>query len=636
MTTTRFALLALLVAALTTGGPLIADTKVVVEGVAATRDAALDRALRDAVREGAGVDINSISTLVANEEDEEFREQTVSATSGAVTGFRILEAAQANGQWRVKIEATVTQKQVGRPEDVTVQDAKVIVVARATVKAFPDIIGGGDKYFQTEIERELVDRHFDVRFALFDKAKVFDPTNDLPQMGIDPLQADIIVFAEVDTVYKGKEEFYGIPRHSVRTTITLKGIRPDSLKIVATQKTEASTQGRDLEKALEGSIERATGKISTDFVDDLVKKLAWERNNGRIFSLWLQGSDLPSDVMLRFSAGVSSLPGMLKVIPRFRNKQKTLLDCLSYLGGNAMMQTLYPVMNELNLEVAGFQSNSFVLAPYSGKKARVWVDSIPQGADVYLDMAHIGETPILTEIDPGSHALRFSCLGFHDTSATIDAVRGRVVRVSAELEAQKVDVAKGRMKLVSNPAGATVKNAKDQVIGTTPLEGFELEVGTHFLKLVLADYQTQVQKVIIEADTTVAYEVELVKTVDLAKTFRDRYLSGTSKRMLQRAEAERNGQRYQQAVDVLKKVTENDDKCVEAYRLMGEIYEFDLYELESALSNYTRFYRHFGDQVPDKEKEGASYKTEIKLIEDAIKRVEQKIKEDRTAAGRAP
>ena len=50
-------------------GFLSANSTVVVEGVASSRDGALDRALRDAVRQGAGVDIDSISTLVATEED---------------------------------------------------------------------------------------------------------------------------------------------------------------------------------------------------------------------------------------------------------------------------------------------------------------------------------------------------------------------------------------------------------------------------------------------------------------------------------------------------------------------------------------------------------------------------------------
>ncbi len=616
--------------------PLRADNKVVVEGVASSRDAALDRALRDAVRQGAGVDINSLSTLVANEDDEEFREQTVSATMGAVTSYRILEAVQQNGAWRVKIEAMVSRKQVGKPEDVNVQDAKVIVIARQRILKFPTTIGTDASYFQTEIEQELVDRHFDVRFALFDKKKVFNPTNDLPNMGIDPLQADIIIFAEVDTKYRGKKVFYNLPRHRVQTTVTLKAIRPDSLKIVASEMFKADVKGRDLEKAAEGAIERAVDKISTKFVDNLVKKLIWERNNGRIFSLHLQGKGLPSDNMLRFASLVSNLPGMLKVIPRHRTKKKTLIDCLTYLGRNAMMQTIYPVLNELNLEVSGFQSNSFVLGPYSGKKARVWVDSIPQGAEVYLDMAMLGDTPILTEIDPGSHNLRFSCLGFHDTKTTIQAVRGRVVRVMAELETQELAIAKGRVTLTSTPSGATVKNEKDQVIGKTPMENYELNVGTHHLKLVLNEYQTKVQKVVVEKDQTVKYEVGLVKAVDLAKTFRERYLSGTSKRLLQRARSERNGSRFKQAINILQKAVEQDEKCVEAYREMGEIYEFDLYELSSALSNYTRFYRHFGDQVPAKERKKAAYKTEIKLIEEAIDRVEKKIKEDREAANQEP
>ena len=118
--------------------PLWAEETVVVEGVATSRDAALDRALRDAVRQGAGVDINSLSSLIANEDREEFREQTVSATMGSVTSYQILATSQDKGVWRVKVKATVSKKQVGRPQDVSIQNAKVIVIARRIMRYFPE------------------------------------------------------------------------------------------------------------------------------------------------------------------------------------------------------------------------------------------------------------------------------------------------------------------------------------------------------------------------------------------------------------------------------------------------------------------------------------------------------------------
>ena len=290
----------------------LADTTVTVEGVAGSRDAALDRALRDAVRQGAGVDIDSIATLVATEDDENFREQMVSATTGSVQSYRILSVTSQNNIFRVKVEATVSKKQTVKPTDITVNDAKVIVVSRTLFKRFDQSIADDSDYLQSELESELVNRHFDVRFAIYDKNKVFDPARDLPQMDIDPLQTDIIIFAEQISTYKGKKVYYGIDRHTVKTEIELKAIRPDSLKIVASKQFSAEVKGRDIGKAVEGSIERATDKMSVDFVDQLVRQLVWERNNGRIFSIYLQGKNLPSDNMLLFIAKVGAMPGMMK------------------------------------------------------------------------------------------------------------------------------------------------------------------------------------------------------------------------------------------------------------------------------------------------------------------------------------
>jgi hypothetical protein len=619
----HFLSLIISLAVISTVTPLFADNTVVVEGVASTRDGALDRALRDAVRQGAGVDIDSISTLVATEEDESFREQTVSATTGSVQSYRILAASLNNGMWRVKVEASVSKKQAVKPTDVSVTDAKVIVVGR-TIFEGPDSIDVGGNDLKEALEGELVDRHFDVRFAMFDKEKVFNPALDLPEMGIDPLQTDIIIFAEQVSKFRDKKDYYGIERYRVKTTIELKAIRPDSLKIVASKRFEAEVTGRTMEKATEGSVERATEKMSVDFVDQLVRQLVWERNNGRIFSIYLEGKNLGSDQMLTFISRVGTLPGMMKVLPRHRTNDKTLIDCLSYLGRSALMQTLFPVLNELNLEISGFQANSVVLAPYRGVNGRLWVDSIPQGADVYIDMALAGTTPILKELTPGSHNVRFSCLGFYDTKATIEAVRGKVVRVMGELEVENMEQKTGLVNLVTIPEGATIRNDKQQVIGDTPLYNLTLDIGTHPLTFSKEGFITKTEIVTVGPDKAADYKIELIKMTDLVAQFQNSYRTGTSKGMLAAAAKKKAEEDYEGAATILIKVLKNDKDCMDAAYLLGEIYENNLEKFSSANLYYSRYFRMLSS-VPVEDQQRGDYKTQMELVEEAIARVEEKI-----------
>jgi len=600
---------------------IVANQRTVeVEGVGGDRDSALDRALRDAVRQGVGVNIDSVSTLVANDEDEEFREQTISATTGSVTSYRILAVTQQPDMWRVKIRATVTKKQSVKPSDIDVGNARVIVVAReiGEGKLFKD-----EENLKLALQEELVSRNFDLRWAVLPKDKAFNPKLDLLEMGIDPTQADLVIFAEARSYDLGERKFanYGVTRRRVRTKVKIQALRPDSLRIMAVKHGDATVADRDPQRALASSFERAIGRISLDFVDDLVKRLVWERNNGRIFQLVLQGVE-DADKMVEFLGCVASLPGIIRSLPRTRTAKRTHVDVLSYLSSGAMLQTLKPVLHELDLKVIGFQSNSFAFAPYVGA-GRLYADSVPQGAEVLFDMAPLGETPLLKEVRPGSHNVRFRCLGFHDIEQQVHVVRGKTLRVVAEMETTPAIAPKtGFVKLVSTPSKATVRNEKGQVIGTTPLESLELPTGSNVLTLSLEGYGDAMETVSIEAGSTVAYEVQLAKTVDLAQAFRDRLASGTTQGLLERARTARIAGNYEEAVRTLEQVVEADPKLWEAFQQLGEINEYELEDPSSALLHYSDWYLSYRENVPKKAQKSAT----IDRIRDSIARVKQKIK----------
>ena len=299
------------------------------------------------------------------------------------------------------------------------------------------------------------------------------------------------------------------------------------------------------------------------------------------------------------------------------------------------MQTLFPVMNELNLEIAGFQGNSVVLAPYTGSKGRVWIDSIPQGADVYIDMAMAGTTPLIKELTPGSHSIRFSCPGFHDTSSTIQAVRGKVVRVMGELDVEETVKKTGTLSLASVPSAATVRNDKGQVIGETPLFNFELTAGNHILSIEKDGFVSQNQTVSIEGEKDVSYKIDLIPAKDFVATFKETYRTGTSTGMLAIVQSKIAAKDYEGAVTVLKKVARNDEKCIDALYMLGEIYEKNLNQDSLANLYYSKYFRSLS-ALPAENQRTGDYATQIELVEEAIERVEKNIEERAHALDREP
>jgi len=250
-------------------------------------------------------------------------------------------------------------------------------------------------------------------------------------------------------------------------------------------------------------------------------------------------------------------------------------------------------------------------------------------------MALAGTTPMLKEFPPGNHSIRFSCLGFHDTSANIAAVRGKVVRVLGELETEKIEQKTGLVSIVTVPEGATVRNEKSQVIGTTPLTNFSMAKGTHKLSFEKANFISATKDVIVETDRTAQYKFELLPMKDLVEAFKYQFKTGTSKGMIEVAVKKIAAKDYEGAIRVLRKIKKNDEKCIDALFMLGEIYELNLKRYSSANLYYSRYFRKLSE-VPAKEQKTGDFKTQMELVEEAIIRVEEKLMKQNEALDKAP
>jgi hypothetical protein len=161
------------------------------------------------------------------------------------------------------------------------------------------------------------------------------------------------------------------------------------------------------------------------------------------------------------------------------------------------------------------------------KSTRLQVISNVDDADVYIDGNLVGNTPLRTEVDFGSHDIQVSAEGFEDYWDSFDA-KTRDMKITANLEHAE----KASLTIYCNIAGAEVflNNAK---IGKTPLVR-EQNSGTYKLKVTLPgsgynDYVTtfrlkredKVVDALLTADNQLQVELPLRSKVRVDNTWYD-------------------------------------------------------------------------------------------------------------------
>lgn len=132
------------------------------------------------------------------------------------------------------------------------------------------------------------------------------------------------------------------------------------------------------------------------------------------------------------------------------------------------------------------------------------VDSVPQGAKVYVDDAYVGDTPLKpTEVVPGKHKIRLELEGYrpYETEAVVEPKRS--TRLFAKLERKA-----GALEVVSVPEGASVF-IDGKYAGVTPFKVDELAAGEHEVRVVMRGYIPFVRKVTIEDRRTTKVETLL-------------------------------------------------------------------------------------------------------------------------------
>jgi len=215
----------------------------------------------------------------------------------------------------------------------------------------------------------------------------------------------------------------------------------------------------------------------------------------------------------------------------------------SLRGQTPLTLSLAPGFHDVELRMAGYEPYRARVQVKSGQTTRVSarlvpvprtgvlkLDSNPPGAEVYLNGALIGRTPMQISLDEGTYDIELRLDGYmpYETRVRINA--GQTTRLNPRLQPVPRT---GTLEVTSDPSGAEVY--VDGVYrGRTRLV-LELDAGPHEVEVRMSGYESYRARVNVQPNRTTRLDAPLIPikatldlnvNVDKAKVFLDGYLIG--------------------------------------------------------------------------------------------------------------
>ena len=135
-----------------------------------------------------------------------------------------------------------------------------------------------------------------------------------------------------------------------------------------------------------------------------------------------------------------------------------------------------PLQTEVDVQGMGnLQKVDLALVP---GWAGIWITSIPEGAQVFLDGKGAGRTPLHVDLDEGAHSLKVSMERYKSRQIQLQVKANQPV----SLEPIQLIPEDGTLLLRTDPSGATV-TLKGKYAGTTPLEVALASGEKHFFRI---------------------------------------------------------------------------------------------------------------------------------------------------------
>ncbi|WP_456444850.1 PEGA domain-containing protein [Oceanithermus sp.] len=217
----------------------------------------------------------------------------------------------------------------------------------------------------------------------------------------------------------------------------------------------------------------------------------------------------------------------------------------AYRGRTPLVLELRPGMHDVELRLEGYEPYRARVQVRAGQTTRLsprlvrtvrtgtlFVDSSPQGAQVYVDGDPVGRTPVQLALDEGTHDVELRLEGYEPYRVRVQVRAGQTTRLSPRLVAV---VRTGTLEVTSTPDGAEVY--VDGVYrGRTRLL-MELEAGMHDVEVRMDGYTSYRARVRVDPGATTRVFARLTAakaTLDLsvnvdAQVFLDGYFLGKTK-----------------------------------------------------------------------------------------------------------
>ncbi len=216
----------------------------------------------------------------------------------------------------------------------------------------------------------------------------------------------------------------------------------------------------------------------------------------------------------RFEYSMKRLPGRLRLVSTpaaevfidGNARGSTPLEALELPAGEYALMLRAPRCQayEARLQIEGGGVEQTLLVQLEPGWAPVSLRSQPPGATILIDGVESGVTPQTVEVGAGAHEISLSLAGYAPWKDRINLTAGEALA----LPEIRLEPARGRLRVVSTPAGAAV-SVGERFAGNTPLD-LLLEPGReHRLSLSAPGHQTLQRDYRIAANSDERLELRL-------------------------------------------------------------------------------------------------------------------------------
>jgi hypothetical protein len=151
------------------------------------------------------------------------------------------------------------------------------------------------------------------------------------------------------------------------------------------------------------------------------------------------------------------------------------------------------------------------LTPIPQQTGSINVNTVPTGADIYVDGHFIAESPhVVTNLAPGSHTVRLHKAGYDEYLRTVTVTAGGQTPITVTFTAQHSSL--GSIEVGSTPGGSSVY-LDGKYMGQAPVGSYfdltSVAEGSHTIRITHTDYNDYTQTVYVKGGNVVTVNAQL-------------------------------------------------------------------------------------------------------------------------------